>query len=51
MAELLLSEEAGQALLERGPDAAAELPLPTGPRLLRWQSVASPPQPLRGLGR
>lgn len=51
VAELLLSEEAGQALLERGLMPLLSYRNRPAARLLCWQSVASPPQPLRGLGR
>lgn len=49
-AELLLSEEAGQALLERGLMPLLSWRQRNAARLLRWQSVAAPPQPLRALG-
>jgi type VI secretion system protein ImpC len=50
-AELLLSEEAGQALLERGLMPLLSWRQRNAARLLRWQSVASPAQALQGLGR
>lgn len=49
-AELLLSEETGQALLERGLMPLLSWRLRNAARLLRWQSVARPAQPLQGLG-
>lgn len=49
-AELLLSEEAGQALLERGLMPLLSWRQRNAARLLRWQSLASPAQPLQGLG-
>lgn len=49
-AELLLAEEAGQALLERGLMPLLSWRNRNAARLLRWQSVASPAQPLKGLG-
>lgn len=49
-AELLLSEEAGQALLARGLMPLLSYRNRNAVRLLRWQSLADPPQPLQGLG-
>lgn len=49
-AELLMSEEAGQALLSRGLMPLLSWRQRNAARLLRWQSVASPAQPLQGLG-
>jgi type VI secretion system protein ImpC len=49
-AELLLSEEAGQALLARGLMPLLSWRQRNAARLLRWQSVASPVRPLEGLG-
>ncbi len=49
-AELLLSDEAGQALLERGLMPLLSWRQRNAARLLRWQSVANPAQPLQGLG-
>lgn len=49
-AELLVSEEAGQALLDRGLMPLLSWRQRNAARLLRWQSVASPAQPLQGLG-
>lgn len=49
-AELLLSEEAGQALLERGLMPLLSWRQRNAARLLRWQSAASPAQALEGLG-
>ena len=49
-AELLLSEEAGQALLARGLMPLLSWRQRNAARLLRWQSVAEPAQPLQGLG-
>lgn len=49
-AELLISEEAGQALLERGLMPLLSWRQRNAARLLRWQSVASPARPLEGLG-
>lgn len=49
-AELLLSEEAGQALLERGLMPLLSWRQRNAARLLRWQSVARPARPLQGLG-
>lgn len=49
-AELLLSEEAGQALLERGLMPLLSWRQRNAARLLRWQSVARPAQALAGLG-
>lgn len=49
-AELLMSEEAGQALLDRGLMPLLSWRQRNAATLLRWQSIASPPQPLQGLG-
>jgi type VI secretion system protein ImpC len=49
-AELLLSEEAGQALLARGLMPLLSWRQRDAARLLRWQSLAHPPQALNGLG-
>jgi len=49
-AELLLSEEAGQALLGRGLMPLLSYRNRNAVRLMRWQSIAEPPQPLQGLG-
>ncbi|MFO1328602.1 MAG: type VI secretion system contractile sheath large subunit [Rubrivivax sp.] len=48
-AELLLSEEAGEALLQRGLMPLMSWRQRPAARLLRWQSVAEPPQALAGL--
>lgn len=49
-AEWLMAEEAGQALLDRGLMPLMSFRNRPAARLLRWQSVASPPQALQGLG-
>jgi type VI secretion system protein ImpC len=49
-AELLMSEETGQALLERGLMPLLSWRQRNAARLLRWQSVARPAQPLKALG-
>jgi type VI secretion system protein ImpC len=49
VAEHLMSEEAGQALLDRGLMPLMSDRNRPAARLLRWQSVASPPQGLKGL--
>jgi len=49
VAEHLMSEEAGQALLDRGLMPLMSYRNRPAARLLRWQSVASPPQALQGL--
>lgn len=48
-AELLLGENAGQALLERGLMPLLSYRNRNAVRLLRWQSIAEPPLPLAGL--
>ena len=50
VAEVLMAEEAGQALLDRGLMPLLSYRNRPAARLLRWQSVASPPQALQGLG-
>jgi type VI secretion system protein ImpC len=50
VAEWLMAEEAGQALLDRGLMPLMSYRNRPAARLLRWQSVASPPQALQGLG-
>lgn len=49
VAEGLMPEEAGQALLERGLMPLLSYRNRPAARLLRWQSVAQPAQALRGL--
>lgn len=49
VAELLLGEAAGQALLERGLMPLLSHRQRNAARLMRWQSVAHPPQALQGL--
>ena len=48
-AELLLSDSAGQAVLARGIMPLMSWRNRDAVRLLRWQSLADPPCPLRGL--
>ena len=47
-AEVSCSESAAEAILARGPMALLSLRQRNAVRLMRWQSIAEPAQPLRG---
>ena len=49
-AEVLISEQAAQAIANRGPMPLLSWRDRPAASLLRWQSIAHPPAPLQGLG-